>query len=87
MKAQSGKYGGQKAQEEKMAGNGREWLIDMGQGPVRREKRLREKWDEAQLAPDESSMVVPARTCSHVPLFSRQPLASLALLPSTLFPD
>ena len=44
-----------------MAGNGREWLIDLGQGPVRTEKRLREKWDDAQLGGDESSMVVPSQ--------------------------
>ena len=48
-------------QEEKTVANGREWLIDLGQGPVRTEKRLREKWDEAQLGGDESSMVVPSQ--------------------------
>ena len=48
MKAQSGKCARKKEQEEKMVANGREWLIDLGQGPVSREKRLREKWDEAR---------------------------------------
>ena len=56
MKAQSGKYALERI-AEKMVGNGREWLIDLGQGPVRTESR--EKWDEAQLGGDESSMVVP----------------------------
>ena len=66
-----------------MVGNGREWLIDLGQGPVRTEERREEiagkKWDEAQLGGDESSMVVPALS-SHVPLFSRQALLPLQLL-------
>ena len=47
MKAQRGKYALERI-AEKMVGNGREWLIDLGQGPVRTEKRLREKWDEAR---------------------------------------
>ena len=39
MKAQSGKYARKKEQEEKMVANGREWLIDLGQGPVRTERK------------------------------------------------
>ena len=41
MKAQSGKYALERI-AEKMVGNGREWLIDLGQGPVRTEERREE---------------------------------------------
>ena len=32
------KIGEKERQEEKMVANGREWLIDLGQGPVRTEE-------------------------------------------------